>query len=288
MGRVSWRFLLVPLIISVGAGVYIVQKSMLNSTSTGSFVSSRDGVLHATAFEKAAQLSYSDLQHSCENTSCFPRRRVNFTEFPKGTGGLLDGDRDVIGDLYFHANSVFEFGVGESTAIAAATNVPRYTGVDSDATWISNARARAPDRYRFYFADVGATKLWGFPTSNSNGSRAKMSYNYQIAPLLTELEPFDVYTVDGRWRVACVMACFLHAIHTGGNRTTTRVYLHDYSKRKAVYGMVQTVATIEKSSVLGVVLALKQSATEADLYTAWEVCIIALTQKILLHYLQQS
>jgi hypothetical protein len=274
MGPVFFRLLLVS-VISCGVGVLFAQRTMLNSISVGCFAST-SSIIHASAFQKAALLSHSeliaDLGNSCgtdRNATCFPRKRVNFTSFPhKGTGGLLDADREVIGELYFNANSVFEFGVGESTAIAAATNVPRYTGVDNDAQWVSNARALAPDRYRFYFADVGETKLWGFP---ANGSLAKMSYDYQIAPLLTELEPFEVYTVDGRWRVACVMTCFLHAIHTGGNLTTTRVYLHDYSKRKAAYNTVETVATIEKSSGLGVILALKNSATEVDLYNAWEV-----------------
>ena len=66
-------------------------------------------------------------------------------------GGLSDVDRQVLGNLYFKANSVFEFGLGESTLIAAKTGVPRYSGVDSDPNWVSNTRKEAGmDHFRFY------------------------------------------------------------------------------------------------------------------------------------------
>lgn len=231
-----------------------------------------------SAFQKAARSAYNEIiadsgiscgkGESNNNTNCFSRKRVDFARFAhKSNGGLSDEDREVIGDLYYNADSVFEFGVGESTAIAAATNVPRFTGVDSDAQWVAKARSLAPDRYRFYFADVGNTRVWGYPV---DPALAKMSYDYQIEPLFAELKPFDVYTVDGRWRVACVMASFLHAMDTGGNLSATRVYIHDYLKRP-YYDRVTTVSTIVNSTGIGVVLALKQNVTEDDVYNVWKV-----------------
>ena len=77
----------------------------------------------------------------------------------RGTGGLDDEDRKTIGNLYYKASSVFEFGMGESTLIAATVKVPRYAGVDSDAVWVAKAReeaiANGMDHFRYYFSDIG-------------------------------------------------------------------------------------------------------------------------------------
>ena len=53
--------------------------------------------------------------------------------------------------------SVFEFGLGESTRLAAAANVIRYTGVDSDATYVSKQR-RGLVTINLYLPDIGQTR----------------------------------------------------------------------------------------------------------------------------------
>jgi hypothetical protein len=205
--------------------------------------------------------------------NCFPRKRVDFFNFSlKAMGGLEDDDREFIGEIYFNANSVFEFGIGESTDIAAATNLPRYVGVDSSSEWVKMVRDRAPDRFRFFFADIGKTGAWGVPVNDGGTLRAttsKMVLDYQIAPLFLEKKPFDVYMVDGRWRVACVMACFLHAMHTGGDLEKIRVIVHDYRERETEYGVVNEVATIEERVGKGILLSLSPNVTEAKLCDMW-------------------
>ena len=204
---------------------------------------------------------------------CFPRTRVNFSDFPyKSRGGLTDSDRDLIADLYYKADSVFEYGIGESTIIAAKTNLPRYAGVDSSAEWVSMARSYAPDRFRFSFADIGPTREWGNPVSNKTLS--KMAFNYQVAPLRVERDPFDIYFVDGRWRVACVMVSFLHAIHVGGDMSKIRVILHDYAGRggpTGAYRFVESIAMIEQRSDKAIILAKKDGVSKADIFNAWKV-----------------
>jgi hypothetical protein len=206
-------------------------------------------------------------------SDCYPRERVDVSDFSyKSKGGLTDSDRNLIADLYYKADSVFEYGIGESTIIAAKTNLPRYTGVDSSAEWVSMARSHAPDRFRFYFADIGPTKEWGNPVSNE--TLAKMALDYQIAPLRVERDPFDIYLVDGRWRVACVMASFLHAIQSGGDMNKIRVVLHDYAGRggpTGAYGFVESIATIEQRSEKAIVLAMKDGVTNAEIFNAWKV-----------------
>lgn len=79
-----------------------------------------------------------------------------------------DADRLTLGDLYYNANSVFEYGLGESTLIAAHTGVPRYAGIDSDAEWVAQARKNSKlDHFRFNFADIGAIQAWGNPIDES-------------------------------------------------------------------------------------------------------------------------
>ena len=45
----------------------------------------------------------------------------------------------------------------------------------------------------------------------------KIHFNYQIASLIVERQPFDMYLVDGRYRVACACLSLLHAMSRGGD-----------------------------------------------------------------------
>lgn len=149
------------------------------------------------------------------------------------TGGLTQRDRIMLGRIYREAESVFEYGLGESTYIAAAVGVPRYAGVDSDVQWVDAARRNSANHFRFHYGDVGDTKAWGFPASDLS----KQLYNYQVAPLESEPLPFDVYMVDGRWRIACVLLSFLHASSRGAPLNHTTVLLHDCFRKE--YGQLQ-------------------------------------------------
>jgi protein O-GlcNAc transferase len=177
-----------------------------------------------------------------------------------------------LGDLYLNAQSVFEYGLGESTFIAAHTGVPRYSGVDSDAVWVVQARENSKlDHFRFNFADIGATQLFGNPTDNT---LQKIQYDYQMAPLVLEDEAFDVYLVDGRYRVACACLSFLHAIKAGGNMDLVRVGVHDndanYGNVERHYEVLTNVADVVVRNSKLWVYKLKKHATEEDLYALWE------------------
>jgi hypothetical protein len=50
---------------------------------------------------------------------------------------------------------------------------------------------------------------------------------YQLGPLIVEPVAFQTYTVDGRYRIACMLACFLHASARGAPHEETLVLLHD-------------------------------------------------------------
>ncbi|KAJ8605510.1 hypothetical protein CTAYLR_000042 [Chrysophaeum taylorii] len=128
-------------------------------------------------------------------------------------GGFNLGDEAIIREIYSSAGSVFEWGLGDSTHIAAEVGVKRYKGVDSSATWVDNVREKAPAHFELVHVNIGRLGAWGHPESkNATPSFAA----YTMGPLTGEL-PFDVYLVDGRFRVAATAAAFLHA-SAGGKR----------------------------------------------------------------------
>ena len=136
-------------------------------------------------------------------------------------GGLSDEARLLLAEKYSSVESIFEFGLGESTFIANHVGVPRYAGVDSDAAWVTRVRAVVDERFRFYFGDIGEIQDWGVPLAN----RSKAFLHYQVAPLMVEPLPFELYMVDGRWRRGCFFASFLHASARGSTEAT--VLVHD-------------------------------------------------------------
>lgn len=185
----------------------------------------------------------------------------------RGTGGLLDTDRTLLADIYSSVDSVFEFGLGESSKIAAWVGVPRYVGVDSDASWVTKVRKEVKrDHFRFIFADIGETGAYGNP---KNEELQKIPLSYQSAPLNDEMEAFDFYLIDGRYRVACACASMLHALSHGGDMKKVMFGVHDYPDREH-YHQLEKVADIVKESERLRVFQVKQSTTEQDIYQMWE------------------
>jgi len=225
------------------------------------------------------------------------RHSFNVSQWTRKTsGGLEDEDRSLVGELYYNATSLFEFGLGESTYIAAETNVPRYTGVDSDPHWVAKARegatapptlnldawegqeiARKGAHFRFHFADIGPTGRWGYPIPIRKGDpvhkglRANFNiFNYQFAALQVESKPFDVYMVDGRYRTACAILCFLHAMCTGGDLTQIKVAVHDKNRPERGYDTLLSIADVTRETRKLWILELKPNISEKELYEIWK------------------
>eukprot|EP00980_Cylindrotheca_fusiformis_P016531 scaffold4954_cov106-Cylindrotheca_fusiformis.AAC.1 len=186
-----------------------------------------------------------------------------------GTGGLNDDDRATLYELYGNADSVFEWGLGESTDIAAQLGVPRYSGIDSHPNWVAQARqqavARGMNHFRFAFADIGVTGAWGTPYDKN---LPKVVYNYQIQPLVGEDKPFDVYLIDGRFRIACFCIAILHALARGGDMEKVRFGFHD-SHRK-YYKVVPEIAELVTFNKKLRIYKYKPGMTEDDIYAFWD------------------
>ena len=198
------------------------------------------------------------------------RREYALGAVPRSGGGLHDDDRMLLGRVYRDASSVFEFGLGESTLIASHVGVPRYSGVDSDPAWVKTAREMSSrednsSHFRFAFADIGPTRAWGKPI---DGADPKIPFSYQSAPLYGEVMPFDVYYVDGRYRVACLCASMLHAMDRGGDMSRILFGVHDWGRRE--YDVVLEVGDIVNRSSLLAIFRKKTTSTEDDIVRIWE------------------
>jgi hypothetical protein len=256
------------LIIGLGvvAWTTLTSCSLLDLRGLPTFYSSTTA---STFFDRAVDEAFAE-------TSRPVRRHFDVKTWNKTTeGGLQPKDRQMLGELYRNANSVFEYGLGESTYIADHVGVARYAGVDSDPVWVSSTRAKVSNHFRFYFADVGVTKLWGYP---NDASLAKNIYQYQIAPLMSEPYPFDVYMVDGRWRLPCLLLSFLHASAKGGDPAATIVLLHDCLPPsqpvvgdRVVYRQADTLLDLVRhSGELLCAYQRKPTTTDADLWNLWQ------------------
>ena len=165
---------------------------------------------------------------------------------------------------YSSITAVFEFGLGESTRLAAFMQIHRFSGIDSDADYVTACRDASPSYFKFYFADVGKIRDFGTPLTFLE----KQALLYQLSPLSSELQAFDLYFVDGRYRVACVASSFLHASKYG--RYDVSVLVHDYEREE--YHDVETFATVVEKSPSGTLALLKRlpSASDELIFSAWK------------------
>jgi hypothetical protein len=196
------------------------------------------------------------------------RDALNFATWKRGTGGLNDKDWSVLAKIYGNASSLFEWGLGELTYIASHVGVPRYAGIDSDAVWVGKARDSVLPHFCFYLADIGKTKPMGFGHP-IDPNLTKLLLNYQAAPLIVEPEAFDVYMVDGRMRIACVLVAFLHASARGGQIPT--VLMHDCVTTSRPYYHVND-DLLDLASAPGAQLCVyyrKHTTTDAQLLERW-------------------
>jgi hypothetical protein len=231
-----------------------------------------------TKFDAAVARTYDLALSSHAKTK--ERNDFNLTEWTKRTdGGLTERDRLLLAKIYGKAESVFEYGLGESTYIADHVGVPRYVGIDSDAAWVAMAREKVDSCFRFYFADIGETGAWGYPKEKLT----KSIHDYQVQPLQTELLPFDVYMVDGRWRLPCMLLSFLHASARGANPEDTIVLLHDCMKpghtikaeqnapTRVEYNMADHLLQLEAHSGNKLcVYKRRPETTDGQLFELWE------------------
>lgn len=215
-----------------------------------------------TGFDTVVGMLYSHAHDPPQNTTAKPFTLSTWTD--RTQGGLLNPEREKIAEIYGKANSLFEWGLGESSYIAAHVGMKRYAGVDSDPIWVDGTRKKCPDHFRFTLADIGPTQAWGHPAKKG---LKKMFLDYQVAPLSVEQEAFDVYMVDGRMRLACVCTALLHASSRDPSKDPT-VLLHDYARYHKIERIADVVDRTHNNKLA--VLKRKANVMDAEIIEFWE------------------
>lgn len=132
------------------------------------------------------------------------------------------------------ARCYLEYGSGGSTVTAVRTGVPDLITVESDRLWLDAVRERVADRlvagrHHLLHIDIGPTALHGYPASESAWRRFG---HYPLGPWklvrARGLSP-DFVLIDGRFRVACLLATVIHAA------PGTRIFFDDYAHRPSYH-----------------------------------------------------
>jgi len=122
--------------------------------------------------------------------------------------------------------------------MAFTKGVPEIHSVDSDYRLLSllekkNQADAAKTSFRSYYADIGPTREWGFPSSMESSDKWIL-YASKVWWILfkNQIHP-DLILIDGRFRVACfLISCFL-------SRIGTYILFDDYYDRKH-YSIVES------------------------------------------------
>lgn len=160
---------------------------------------------------------------------------------------MSKAERLLFGAALDRAKSYFEFGSGGSTVWAVKRGLI-VQGVESDVKWIETLKSTLGDQCQLTHIDIGPTGDWGYPSSPKHSYYFK---NYSQAIFNTE-QAFDLILVDGRFRVACVIASVQHILAKAKDPRAPRIFIHDFWNRPAYHTVLDFLEPIEsvESAVL--------------------------------------
>lgn len=152
------------------------------------------------------------------------------------------------------ARRVLEYGAGGSTVLALRRARGGVVSVDSSAAWLDKVTAAAgadAAKLRTLHVDIGPLGKWGKPTDLSPASEARFPAYYRRVWAEVEPRDYDLFVIDGRFRVACLATIVLEAARPW------RALVHDYPDRPHYHamegiarrtGLVETLATFEPAT----------------------------------------
>lgn len=134
----------------------------------------------------------------------------------------------LLGAFLSSCDRYVEFGAGGSTMLAATLVRHQVIATDSDPAWLDRVRnacrdAATPVRPELVHAEIGPTVAWGHP--DGHGSRALWPAYHEAVWARTRARDADLFLVDGRFRVACVLRTLLEA------SAEALVAIHDFGVR---------------------------------------------------------
>ncbi|MGD0960195.1 MAG: hypothetical protein ABSB19_10340 [Methylomonas sp.] len=159
-----------------------------------------------------------------------------------------------------HCKTYLEWGAGGSTYLAAQHHIP-FIAVESDQDFLHTLKEKIaadgfsePDRQTFIYANIGLTKVWGYPIviGAMSQKRQLLFKRYSDFPVIHNPGPFpDLILVDGRFRVACALKAFkaLNAIQHDWlllvDDYVDRLVYHEIEKFGKLAGFVGRMAVFD-------------------------------------------
>jgi hypothetical protein len=158
-----------------------------------------------------------------------------------------------------------EFGCGGSTELAVRLKVGRIVSIESDKSWVDQlsekpdiSEAIAAKRLSLLHVDIGPVGAWGTPTDKSSISSWP---KYFLTPFQKFDYDFDTVLIDGRFRVACALACHAYL------KEKSIMLMHDYQTRDGYSEVEKFFEIVEMSNNL-FVFRKKKIINPRSFYTA--------------------
>jgi hypothetical protein len=167
------------------------------------------------------------------------------------------------------AKRYLEFGSGGSTVAALLySNIP-VISTDSSIEFFCHLESDFPiikysqmkSRLFLNYVDVGKVGDWGTPINKSK--RDKYPDFSQSVFQISDARDSDFVLVDGRFRVACVLAALLNT------RPNTVIMVHDFWSREYYHSILNFVDVIDRTDEIGV-FRIKKDANRNDIIAEYE------------------
>ena len=165
---------------------------------------------------------------------------------------MSPGETTLFQRYLLKAKRYLEYGMGESTRLAATRADLRTASVESSPGFISRGllshtsviRALSKGRLVVHLINIGETKEWGYPVDES---RREYWPQYCESPWVGSPK-YDLILVDGRFRVACALQALL-------NKATCPVIIHDFWNRPHYHGVLDFYDVTERVETTAVLRA---------------------------------
>jgi hypothetical protein len=135
------------------------------------------------------------------------------------------------------AHNYLEFGSGGSTLRAAELVTGKIVSIDSSQKWLEVVHEAIPSSVRprtsLVHIDIGPVGEWGHPIADNDGANFGR-YSSAIWESV-DSEEFDLFLIDGRFRVACFAETVRHA------SPNAFILVHDYVGRPQ-YHVMESIA----------------------------------------------
>ena len=127
-----------------------------------------------------------------------------------------------------------EYGAGLSTIYVLEHTEASVVSIETDPTWVDNVRAEvgSDPRLAIKYQDVGPVGSFGTPLSFAHRSH----FPEYARSLWRSHDNYDVILIDGRFRISCFAACYLHA------RAGTKIVFDDYVDRERYHVVEELLA----------------------------------------------